>query len=198
MALFEINKEPGNKPGEVFSAVTRTKNYFRKASTVAELTKAIGKLEQGQCVFTFEYGKWSSHELLAYILLQTGPAKLWFSTWSITEEPLRVLIRLKKAGLLTEINALFGDRVTVMSPVAWQYASYNIPDIRLGKCHAKVQVIINDTWQVAVMGSANFTNNPRWEAGVVCCDKTVAEGYRQSIEEARNTGRKYVHRETIE
>ncbi len=188
-SLFTIKKQGEITSQEVFSAASFNSNYFRKASSVRELVTAIGKLQPGKSVFTFSNGKWSSHDLLAYILQQTGPAKLWFTTWSITEGPLRLMVKLKKDGLLTDVQALIGDRVPVMSPVAWQYASYNLPGIKLSKCHAKVQVIRNADWGVVVMGSANFTNNPRWEAGVVCCDIQVADEYARAIEEAIKSGK---------
>jgi len=190
MSLFRVNDEqPVEQSGNVFSSSAETKNYFRKASTIHELVKAIGTLEHGKSFFTFSNGKWSSHELLAYILQQTGPAEVWLTSWSITEEPLRMVVKMMKDELITQIHCLFGERVPVNCPVAWQYAKYNIPDIKLSRCHAKAQVIRNEKWSVVVIGSANLTNNPRWEAGVVCCDHSVAESFSSAIDEAINKGK---------
>ena len=192
-SLFKIPDILKPKPDNSlsFSAMSKNDNFFSSANSKAELIKAIGKIEQDKSVFTFANGKWSSHELLAYILEQTGPANVWITSWSITEEPLRLLNKLKVCGYINELHCLFGDRVPVMSPVAWQYANYNIPGIKLSKCHAKVQVIRNESWDIVIMGSANFTMNPRWEAGVVCCCKEVAIEYAKAIEQAMINGYTY-------
>lgn len=159
-------------------------NYFRNSKNRKELIKALGTIEQGKSTYTFSSGKWSSHELLAYILEQTGPADVWITTWSCTEEPLRQLVKMKQEGNIRQIRCLFGDRVPVMSPNAWQLAKFNFTDIKLSHCHAKVQVIRNEHWGIVIMGSANFTINPRWEAGVVCCDMKVADEFIKGIDEA--------------
>lgn len=91
---------------------------------------------------------------------------------------------MKQQGMIRTLRCLFGDRVPVMSPNAWQVARFNFDELKLSKCHAKVQVIRNVDWGVVIMGSANFTINPRWEAGVVCCDKGIADKYARAIDEA--------------
>jgi hypothetical protein len=57
----------------------------------------------------------------------------------------------------------------------WQY---NIADIRLTTCHAKIVVLQNQQWSVAIVGSANFTNNPRIEAGIVSTERAVGDFHR--------------------
>ena len=186
-SLFELKdlQQPFSEEEQVFAVdQDQAVNYFRNAKNRKELTKAVGTLQEGKSTYTFSSGKWSSHELLAYVLIQTGPADVWITTWSCTEEPLRMLVKMKQNGMINNIRCLFGDRVPVMSPNAWQLAKYNFTDIKLSHCHAKVQVIRNEQWGVVIMGSANFTINPRWEAGVVCCDKNVADEFAKGIDEA--------------
>lgn len=184
-SLFNLS-EPVTESEEEnsFAIGTDSVNYFRNNKTRKELIKSLGAIEQGKSIYTFSSGKWSSHELLAYILEQTGPADVWITTWSCTEEPLRMLVKMKQNRMINNIRCLFGDRVPVMSPNAWQLAKYNFTDIKLSHCHAKVQVIRNEHWGVVIMGSANFTINPRWEAGVVCCDKNIADCFIHGINEA--------------
>ena len=186
-SLFELKDLEANVSEEeqVFAIdQVNAVNYFRNGKNRKELVKAVGTLEEGKSTYTFSSGKWSSHELLAYVLEQTGPADVWITTWSCTEEPLRMLVKMKQNGMIRNMRCLFGDRVPVMSPNAWQLAKYNFTDIKLSHCHAKVQVIRNEQWGVVIMGSANFTINPRWEAGVVCCDKNVADEFAKGIDEA--------------
>ena len=61
-------------------------------------------------------------------------------------------------------------------------------DIKAAKCHAKVTVIQNETWGISIVSSANYTRNPRIEAGVICNSKEIAEFHKNWIvNELNNT-----------
>ena len=182
-SLFKLSKRDKNK-SPVFSAEVGMEYFYSSPNSKAELLETIGKLEPGKCKFTFAHNKWSNHELLAYLLEQTGPAEVFITSWSITEAPMQKLTALVESGHITSLRCLFSDRVPVMSPNAHQVMTFNKIDIKLGKCHAKIIAIRNKDWGVVAIGSANFTNNPRWEAGVVCPDKTVCDMYISGIKKA--------------
>jgi hypothetical protein len=147
------------------------------------LETAIGDLTHNQTLQYCTGGKWSMHDMIRFILSKTGPAKLWMTTWTITEEPLRVLLELIKTGQITELSAVFDYRIAKHKPEAFQFANNIITRIKLTKCHAKVAVIRNDNWNVTVIGSANFSNNPRIEVGVIFTDKDSADFNIKWIEE---------------
>jgi len=160
-------RQPYNQP--------KTGNSHQIIKSRLELAATIGELVPDEAIQFSTGGRWSLHQLLEYVLHKTGPAKIWMTTWTITEEPMRVLLHLLRSGNITELHAVFDYRIEKRKPEAFQLASNILTRIKLTKCHAKVLVIQNEDWNVTVLGSANFSNNPRVEAGTIFTDRGSAE-----------------------
>lgn len=148
----------------------------------ASLSDSIGDLRQNEHVHVPSMSSWSMHDVLAYILQRTGPADVWITSWTITEEPVRTLLALMDSGAIRSLRAVFSERVEAMNPSAHQLARFNL-QVRLAKIHAKCIVVLNDTWGVTVGGSANFTRNPRIEKYIVCTHREVAIHERAWIDD---------------
>ena len=56
--------------------------------------------------------------------------------------------------------------------------------LALVKTHAKVTVVLNETWKLAVIGSANYTENERYESGVITLNNDVVDMQLNWIEKA--------------
>ncbi len=153
-----------------------------------KLHQVFGKVIDGQSVHYASLGDWSTHDLLFFLLEQTGPARVYFTTWAISEYAIRQLYQFIEHGLILELKGIFDYRNGIRKPAELQFLQKITTDIKAAKCHAKVTVIENDHWGISVVGSANYTRNPRIEAGVLCCDKTVAAFHRDWIlKELSNT-----------
>jgi hypothetical protein len=139
----------------------------------ADLAQLIGPLAHNEHIHIPSLGAWSMHDVLAYVLQQTGPADVWITSWTITEEPVRSIIELMKAGTIRNLKALFSERVEAMNPSAPQLARFNL-QVKLTKIHAKSIVVLNDSWGVTVGGSANFTRNPRIEKYIIATHRELA------------------------
>ena len=146
-----------------------------------KLHQVFGQVTDGQSVHYASLGDWSTHDLLFFLLEQTGPARVYFTTWAISEYAIRQLYQFIEHGLILELKGIFDYRNGVRKPAELQFLQKITTDIKAAKCHAKVTVIENDNWGISVVGSANYTRNPRIEAGVLCCDKTVAAFHRDWI-----------------
>ena len=146
-----------------------------------KLHQVFGQVVDGQSVHYASLGDWSTHDLLFFLLEQTGPAKVYFTTWAISEYAIRQLYQFIEHGLILELKGIFDYRNGIRKPAELQFLQKITTDIKAAKCHAKVTVIENDNWGISVVGSANYTRNPRIEAGVLCCDKTVAAFHRDWI-----------------
>lgn len=184
MSLFDIKsiaakKEDSAQP--TFRSSLSTRQQIGKS--LLSLQSTIGELRHDESIQFATGGRWSLHHLLEYLLLKTGPAKVWMTTWTITEEPMRALLDLIKQGLITELNAVLDYRIERRKPEAFQLASNIISRIKLTKCHAKVLVVRNEVWAVTVLGSANFSKNPRIEAGVIFTDRKSAEFHARWIDD---------------
>lgn len=155
----------------------------RLGGSLRELESCISELVPDQAQQFATAGRWSLHQLLEFLLRKTGPCRLWMTTWTITEEPMRALLMMMREGLILELNAVLDYRIEKRKPEAFQLASQIITRIKLTKCHAKLLVLKNENWNVTVLGSANFSNNPRIEAGVIFTDKGSADFHSQWIDE---------------
>jgi len=185
MTLFNMDEVKS------FDAKTRCKSVVLKTKAQKRLTTAgkrfdrvesvIGSLNMGESLHYVSAGEWSMHDVLFHLLNQTGPADVWVSSWSITEDPCRQLIRAMDAGKITNLNLLFDWRVKIRCPESAALAKHNASSCYLTSSHAKVTVVMNKGWQIAVVGSANYTNNPRIEAGIITCQRDVAEFHRDWI-----------------
>ena len=146
-----------------------------------KLHQVFGQVTQDQSVHYASLGDWSTHDLLFFLLEQTGPARVYFTTWAISEYAIRQLYLFIEHGLITELKGIFDYRNGIRKPAELQFLQKITTDIKAAKCHAKVTVIENDHWGISVVGSANYTRNPRIEAGVLCTDKSVADFHRNWI-----------------
>lgn len=187
MSLFTTADLPSNTPGEKKLEPKGFKHFpsgaHRLGKSLNELKETVGELVPDQAVQFATAGRWSMHQLLEYLLRKTGPCRVWLTTWTITEEPMRALLMLIREGLILELNAVLDYRIEKRKPEAFQLASNIITNIKLTKCHAKMLVLRNEHWHVTVMGSANLSNNPRIEVGVIFTDRATADFHENWISE---------------
>jgi hypothetical protein len=154
---------------------------FAVCPTRKILKEHIKELEPGDTYVYFTGGKWSNHHLLQYLLERTGPADVLLTTWTITEEPVRVMGKLLEGGQIRTLTMLTDDRIRSRCAQAWQLMQTLPATIHLSKCHAKVTVLVNEHHAILVVSSQNFTNNPRIEAGTIIYDRAAALFAQQAI-----------------
>jgi hypothetical protein len=183
MSLFlaeELGKKKTDRPKS--GAVPFSGSNIRVIGKANEkLHQVFGKVIENHSVHFASLGDWSTHDLLFFLLEQTGPARVYFTTWAISEYAIRQLYQFIEQGLILELKGIFDYRNGIRKPAELQFLQKITTDIKAAKCHAKVTVVENDQWGISVVGSANYTRNPRIEAGVLCCDKAVAAFHRDWI-----------------
>ena len=190
MSLFTTDDFTRKKPDKSQSGSVEFSgtNVLKIGKAREKLVQVFGRVIQGQSIHYASLGDWSTHDLLFFLLEQTGPARVYFTTWAISEYAIRQLYQFIEHGLILELKGIFDYRNGIRKPAELQFLQKITTDIKAAKCHAKVTVIENDNWGISVVGSANYTRNPRIEAGVLCCDKTVAAFHRDWIlKELSNT-----------
>lgn len=148
----------------------------------AKLQQVFGTIGQDQILPFVSLGDWSSHDLLFFLLEQTGPAKVYFTTWAISEYAIRQLYNLIEQGMILELKGIFDYRNGIRKPAELQFLEKISTEIKPAKCHAKVTVLENENWGISIVGSANYTRNPRIEAGVLFTLKDVAAFEKNWIE----------------
>ena len=184
MSLFSsedlVKKKPDrSKSGSVPVA---GENLLIIGKANEKLHQVFGKVVDGQSVHYASLGDWSTHDLLFFLLEQTGPARVYFTTWAISEYAIRQLYQFIEHGLILELKGIFDYRNGIRKPAELQFLEKISTEIKPAKCHAKVTVLENDLWGISIVGSANYTRNPRIEAGVLFSLKEVAAFERNWIE----------------
>jgi hypothetical protein len=139
------------------------------------VTDVFPTIENGHSYHYATAGLWSSHDLLLHLLNQTGPARIWIATWSMTEDSVRLLVQGLESGLIQSMDLLIDARVIRRNPSAYAFVKAHADKVRITACHAKVTVLQNDDLAISIVGSANYTNNPRIESGVVTVSRTIAQ-----------------------
>jgi len=188
MALFKLETRetpPEEKTGSSSIVTSKDSRSFVCAAN-QKISDVIGPIRQGESIHYASLGDWSTHDLLFYLLQFTGPSSVWFTTWAISEFAVRQLFTFVESGLILRLSGIFDYRNGIHKTAELEFLRNITADIKPAKCHAKVTVIENPSWGIAIVGSANYTRNPRIEAGVICTDPAVSAFHRSWIEHELN------------
>lgn len=180
-SLTDISRKLMAKP-ESGSVSVSAPVSCRIGKANGKLQEVFGTISQDQIMPFVSLGDWSTHDLLFFLLEQTGPARVYFTTWAISEYAIRQLYNLIEQGSILQLKGIFDYRNGIRKPAELQFLEKISTEIKPAKCHAKVTVLENDQWGISIVGSANYTRNPRIEAGVLFSLKEVAAFERNWIE----------------
>lgn len=106
-------------------------------------------------------------DIIEYILSQTGPASIYISTFSTSEEFLRRIFRLKQKGMLTSAVMLADLKASRKTVNLYHFISNVFDYVYLAENHSKVILIRNDKWCVSICTSQNQTRGNRTESGMI-------------------------------
>jgi hypothetical protein len=160
----ESDNSCSNPPASVM--VTDAGDHVFTGTPLEILKKHIGQIDFCKTTHFVTSGRWSMNDLMIYVLQQTGPADVMVATWSIAETAMRQILNNYQQGLIKSISFLLDPRVKVRNPKPLQLLSANFP-YRLFRCHAKVTLIRSAEHHISIVSSANMTQNPRIERGVI-------------------------------
>lgn len=151
------------------------------------ITRSIGLLEHGRQKHYYSDGNFNLIRLIFHLLKQTGPAHVFMTTYSISQQSLeKVQNALNKKDLLS-IRFLIDNRVKVMSPKPFQMLRQSFT-YRCISLHAKVALLENDEWKISIVTSQNATDNPKLERGVIFTDDRIFTFDKTQLENAFNRG----------
>lgn len=160
-----------------------------KMLEVLSSPKGLGVIQPGKNTHFYTKGAFDLVQLVLYILKQTGPAEVMLSSYSISEDSLRIFARMVERGEVRSIRFLIDNRVRSISPKPFAFLATTFPDsYRCLALHAKVAVIGNEDWKISVVGSQNATHNPKLERGIIHTDPSIYEFDKMILEDAFNEG----------
>jgi len=148
-----------------------------------KIKSEIGDISEPYTHF-FTEGRWSSYELLLYLLFISGKADITITSFSISEQFLRALKKAKENGYINLITGVFNVAVRRYKTDLMFFAANLFDEIYVGNFHLKIFLIKNDKFSITVNQSANATPNPAHEAGVICTDIDIYNLYLEKINTA--------------
>jgi hypothetical protein len=128
------------------------------------------------------------HDFFNSLLPSYQPAELWFSTYAIREYSVRQIINAKDEGALTSVNLLLDYRAKVLAPAVYQLAANISNQVKLTSVHAKIMVLKNLERCITLVGSQNWTDNPRMEVGIISTARSLADFYINVLQKALDNG----------
>ena len=132
----------------------------------------------------FSDGRWSLHDLLAYLLEQSGKSVIKISSYSVSEASVREFLRLKEKGLISSLHCLLDYTVKPHKGGILYFANNVADEIRMAANHSKIILIDGEFCKFTVLTSANFTVNPRYESGMITNKENVYDFYLKKFSEA--------------
>lgn len=113
-------------------------------------------------------------DLLEWILEQVGNAKVWQTSFSISEEFLRRLFFIEKSGRVTEFNLVLDHKATNKTLKLSSFMTQVIQRTYLTDNHSKILLVQAESGQtVSVITSQNLTRGNRHESAFISTDKAI-------------------------
>ena len=150
---------------------------FVSCSAWQRVEACLGPLDTSKITHYAQRGKWSTQDLIAWILKYTGPAELTLSSYSCSEEAARALIGLRHSGAVTRLSCFFSSRIFTYTPGPAQYLQRHCDLFATGSNHSKVIVVRNEGFDITAVVSSNLNKNSRREVGVIFPGKDIADYY---------------------
>jgi hypothetical protein len=154
-----------SSPDKVKTRVTTEDPCFLRTEN-GRIVKHFPNLVPGQTIHFVCNGDWALHDLICFLLSKTGSAHLVVSSFSVSNEAVRILTNAFRDGRLLSARFVLDHKARNFNREAVKNLSENFP-LNFGKIHAKVAILWNDNWKLSVCGSGNLTANPRLERGFV-------------------------------
>ena len=123
-------------------------------------------------------------DLLEWILEQVGRAKVWQTSFSISEEFIRRLFFIEKSGRVSEFNLVLDHKATNKTLKLWSFMTQVIERTYLTDNHSKLLLVEADSGQkVAVVTSQNLTRGNRHESAFVSTDPVVFNTLKTQVDD---------------
>lgn len=123
-------------------------------------------------------------DILEWILEQVGTAKVWQTSFSISEEFLRRLFFIEKSGCVSEFNLVLDHKATNKTLKLWVFITQVIQRTFLADNHSKILLVEAESGEtVSVITSQNLTRGNRHESAFISTDKVIFNTLKKQVED---------------
>ena len=113
-------------------------------------------------------------DVLEWILQQVGKAKVWQTSFSISEEFLRRLFFIEKRGKVLEFNLVLDHKATNKTLKLWSFICQVMKRTYLADNHSKILLVESEAGDtISVVTSQNLTRGNRHESTFISTDKAI-------------------------
>lgn len=113
-------------------------------------------------------------DVLEWILEQVGKAKVWQTSFSISEEFLRRLFFIEKGGKVSEFNLVLDHKATNKTLKLWSFISQVMKRTYLADNHSKILLVESEAGDtISVVTSQNLTRGNRHESTFISTDNAI-------------------------
>ncbi len=136
------------------------------------LTAAIGVINPKVNTHYYSFGNFNLVRLIMYIIKQTGPVNLSMTSYSFSSKSIQQLQNHIENEKIISFKLILDNRVRSISPKPFQIIA-SCFNYRCTSVHAKIALLWNDNWKLAIVTSQNATDNPKMERGIIFTDPAV-------------------------
>lgn len=111
--------------------------------------------------------------LIKWILAQIGPADMWISSYSTSEEFLRGFLLMRNKSRILHSTMLADIKASKKTVKLWKLMSSCFDDVFVGENHSKVVLFKGKGNTVSIVTSQNQTYGSRDESTIVTTSKKV-------------------------
>ena len=123
-------------------------------------------------------------DVLEWILEQVGKAKVWQTSFSISEEFLRRLFFIEKKGKVSEFNLVLDHKATNKTLKLWAFISQVMKRTYLADNHSKILLVLSEAGDtISVVTSQNLTRGNRHESTFISTDKAIFNTLHAAVED---------------
>ena len=123
-------------------------------------------------------------DVLEWILEQVGKAKVWQTSFSISEEFLRRLFFIEKKGNVSEFNLVLDHKATNKTLKLWEFISQVMKRTYLADNHSKILLVLSEAGDtISVVTSQNLTRGNRHESTFISTDKAIFNTLHSAVED---------------
>ena len=153
---------------------------MKRTSTMADVLKPLS--EAGSQAYLSNAVQVA--DLLEWILEQVGTAKVWQTSFSISEEFLRRLFFIEKSGKVSEFNLVLDHKATNKTLKLWVFITQVIQRTFLADNHSKILLVEAESGDtVSVITSQNLTRGNRHESAFISTEKTIFTTLKNQVED---------------
>lgn len=180
--IAKLNARPRiEKDAPLVFSTSLKPSLFDLSVNKKTLQKQLGTLEESQAKFFVSRAHWNLHEVVQHFASQLSKPDLYFTTWAMKEQPARAIMDMRNRGMIGKVFALISDRMPGNDKQSLQLLEPILSGSRQLKLHAKVACLLSENEGITILGSANWSANPRIESGVAIRDFNLTNEFANWI-----------------